>query len=55
MLFTKLPIYCLNKNILERLNVSSIKRSLDNRRYEINPQNSNFDYLPFDGDERLLY
>ena len=54
MLFTKLPIDCLTKNILERLKVSSIKRSLDNRRYEINPQNSNFDDLPFDGDERLI-
>ena len=34
--FTKLPIYCLTDKIVERLKVSSIERSLDNRIYKSN-------------------
>ena len=41
-------------NIVERLRVSSIKGSLDNRRYKGYPHNVNFDDLPFDGDGRLI-
>ena len=41
-------------NIVERLKVSSIKRSLDNIIYVSKPQNNDFDDLPFDGDERLI-
>ena len=52
--FTKQPIYNLTKNIVEMLNISSIKLYFDNRIYESNPQNSNFDDLRFDGDERLI-
>ena len=36
------------------MKVSTIKQSLDNIIYESNPQNDNFNYLPFDGDERLI-
>ena len=36
------------------LKVSSMVRSLDNRRYEGNPQNADFDDLNFDGNERLI-
>ena len=53
-LFTEQPIYCLTDNIVERLKVGSIKRSLDNKRYEGNNHNADFDYVPFDGDERLI-
>ena len=45
---------CLTDNILEKLNISSIKRSFENLMYESNPQNYNFNDLPFDGDERLI-
>ena len=54
MLFTKRPIYCLTNNIVERLKVSLIKQSLDNRIYESNPQNDYFGGLPCDRDERLI-
>ena len=50
----KQPIYHLTNNSVERLKVSSIKRSLDNRRYESNPRNSDFDDSPFDDDKILL-
>ena len=53
-LFTKQPIDSLTDNILERLKVSLIKRSFDNRIYESNPQNTNFNYLTFDGNKRLI-
>ena len=54
-MFTKLPIYRLTNNIVERPKVSSIERSLDNRIYERNPRNADFDAdLPFDGDESLI-
>ena len=35
-LFTKIPINCLTDNRVERLKVSPIERSLDNRIYKIN-------------------
>ena len=50
-LFTKQPINSLTDNSVERLKVNSIKRLLDNIIYESNPQNTDFDDLPFDGDE----
>ena len=50
----KTPIDCLNGYSVEGLKVSSVKRSLDNRINEINPQNYDFVDLPFDGDEKLL-
>ena len=53
-MFTERPIYRLIGNKVEILNVSSIKRSLDNIIYESNPRNADFDDLPFDGDERLI-
>ena len=34
--------------------VSSTKKSFDNIIYKSNPQNANFDYLPFDGDNFLI-
>ena len=52
--FTKRSIYWLTDNIIERLKVILIRRSFDNRIHESNPRNSNFDELPFDGDERLI-
>ena len=36
------------------LKVNYIKRSLDNRMYESNPQNYDFDDSTFDGDETLI-
>ena len=53
-LITRLPIYCLNNKILERFKVSSIRRSFDNLNYGINPRNSDFHYLPFDYDQKLI-
>ena len=53
-LFKERPIYCLTNNKVERLKVSSIEGSIDNRKYESSPQNDNFYDLPFDGDERLI-
>ena len=53
-LFTKWPIDCLTNNSVERLKVCSIKQLLDNRIYESNPWNANFDDLTFDGDDRLI-
>ena len=35
------------------MKVSSIEWLLDNRKYESNDKNVNFDDLPFDGDEML--
>ena len=52
--FSKLPIDCLTDNKVERLKVSLIKQSLDNRRYKSNPWDNNSDDLPFDGDESLI-
>ena len=53
-LFTEQPIDCLTNNKVERLKVSLIRRSLDNRRYESNNKNSDFDDLPFDVDKMLI-
>ena len=36
------------------MKVNSIKWSFDNRIYESNHQNDDFDDLPFDGDEILI-
>ena len=44
----------LTDNKLEILKVSLTKQSLDNRIYEINHQDADFDDLNFDGDERLI-
>ena len=49
-LITKLPIYRLDNNQVERLKFSLIKQSLDNRRYRSNHRNANFYDLPYDGD-----
>ena len=53
-MFIERPIYRLTDNKVKGLKVSFIEQSLNNRRYEINPQNENFDDLPFDGDESLI-
>ena len=53
-LFASITIYCLIYNKLERLKVSLITQSLDNRIYKSNPQIDNFDDLPFYGDEMLI-
>ena len=53
-MFTWQTIYCLTENELERLKVSPIKQSLDNKIYESNHRNTDFNDLPFDGDERLI-
>ena len=53
-MFIERPIYRLTDNKVKGLKVGFIEQSLNNRRYEINPQNENFDDLPFDGDERLI-
>ena len=37
------------------MKVSPIKQLLNNKRHEINHQTSNFDDLPFDGDERFVH
>ena len=50
----KLPIDCLTDNIVERLKVSLTKQCFDNRIYEGNTQNYDFNDLSFDGDERLI-
>ena len=54
MFFTKQPIDCLTNNIIERLKVSFIKISVDTRTHKSDPQNYDFDDLPFDGNERLI-
>ena len=54
MLFTEQLIDCLTNSIVEWLNVSLAKRFFDKRIFESNHQNSNFDYLPFYGDEMLI-
>ena len=53
-LLSERPIYCLTNNKVERLKVCLIKQSLDNRIYDSNPRNADFDDLSFDGDERLI-
>ena len=53
-LFTELPIYGITNNIRERLKVILTKRSFDNIMNGNNTQNSDFGYLPFDCDERLI-
>ena len=52
--FTKWPIYCLTNNIVEKLKISSIEQLVDNRIYESNPWNADFDDLPFYGDKGLI-
>ena len=47
-------IDCLTGNNVERLKVSLIRWSLDNIGHKSNPRDADFDYLPFDGDERLI-
>ena len=47
-------MYHSTSNIIERLKASLIKQSYDNIIYESNFQNNDLDYLPFDGDERLI-
>ena len=54
MLFTKWPIDSLNNNIVEMWKVISIKLSFDNWMYESNPQNYDFDYLYFYGDQGFI-
>ena len=54
MLFIKKSIYRLDGNKAERLKDSLIKWSLDNRIYESNHWNANFDDLPCDGDEKFI-
>ena len=53
-LFTKQPIDCLLDNKLERLKVSLIKLSLDNRRYKNDNRNADLHDLPIDGNEMLI-
>ena len=53
-LFTEQPIDCLTDNTVERLKVGLIGQSLDDITYKINPQNDDFDDLPFDGNERFI-
>ena len=53
-LLAKWPIDCLTNNIVEGLEVSSIKWPLDNRIGKSNPRNTNLNDLIFDGDERLI-
>ena len=52
-LFTKQPIDCLIKNNVERLKFGMIGRYLHNIIYKSNPQDTDFDDLPFDGVERF--
>ena len=54
MLFTKIPIDCLNYNFVYRLKVGLIEWLFDNWMCEINPQNSDIDDLPFDSDKSLF-
>ena len=49
---TKLPTDCLTNNSVERLNVNLVEWLLDNIIHEINPQNPDFDDLPFDGKKK---
>ena len=53
-LFKNLPMDCLADNIVETLNVSSIKISFDNIMYESNPQYDELSDLPSDGDQKLI-
>ena len=53
-LFSGQTIYHLADNEVEILEVGPIMRSLDKIRYKFNPWYSDFNYLPFDGDERLI-
>ena len=45
---------CLTNNIVKRLKVSSIRQFFDNIIYESNILNDDFNYLPFDGEKRLI-
>ena len=53
-LFTKKQTDRLNDNIVEKFKVILTKIVFDNRIYESNPQNYDFDDLPFDDDEMLI-
>ena len=53
-MFTKQTIDCLTDNIVEILKVSLIEWLSDNKIYERNNWNDDFDDLTFDGDERLI-
>ena len=48
---TKVTIDCLTNNRVEKLKVSLIEQLFDNVIYESNPQNVDFDDLPFNDDE----
>ena len=54
MLFIKSPIERLKYNIVESLNVSSIKLFFDNWIYVSNYRNADLDDLPFNGNQRLI-
>ena len=54
IMFTKRPTYCLTNNSVESLKVNLIKRKLDNRIYESNYRNADFDDLPFDGEKGCI-
>ena len=49
-----IPIDRLTNNTVERLKVCLIEQLFYDMIYESNPQNSGFNYLPFDSDERLI-
>ena len=53
-LFKKWPIDHSNYNIVERFKVSLIKLFFDNWMYVSNPQNVDFDDLPFYDDQMLI-
>ena len=53
-LLTKRLIYLSTNNIVERLKVILIERYLDNRIYECNIRDVDFDDLRFDGDKMLI-
>ena len=51
---TKQTIDRFADNIEKFLNVRSIERQFDNRIYESNPQNDDFNNIPFDGSKRYI-
>ena len=51
---SKRPVDRLTDNIIERLMINRTEWLLDNRIYESNTKNFDFDNLPFDGDEMLI-
>ena len=53
-MFTEQPIDCLTDNKVESLRVGLIEQFFDNRRYEINSQNSDFNDLTFYGNDMLI-